>query len=323
MPDENLQYKIISSENENVSKLVFFFDGAVAEAVLYKYPTYKDRVVICCSTQSGCPVGCRFCGAGDHFVRSLTAEEICYQVAVCMLKVWQDEDVIPSEVKRGQIMFMSMGEPLLNYDNLSKAIDELSVKYPNFQLLISTSGPKAPEKFEQLNNLSMEYSKIGLQFSVHESTDESRNKLIPFKGKMTLEEIAKTGEAWVAATGRKAFFNYCVHEKNNTLTDVSNLLYLFDPDIWEVTLSVVCERDEQVAAANKRQEQLVKVFMDKMTKVGYSCRQFNPSGQDTIGGGCGQLWFVQEWMRNNPKYTKRSAGTDLPKVHTPRELIKH
>ena len=58
------EVKTIQSSDENVMKFVFEKENAVAEAVLYKYPTYEDRTVICCSTQSGCPVGCRFCGAG-------------------------------------------------------------------------------------------------------------------------------------------------------------------------------------------------------------------------------------------------------------------
>ena len=53
--------KEIKSSDENVIKFVFTKDDAVAESVLYKYPTYEDRTVICCSTQSGCAVGCRFC----------------------------------------------------------------------------------------------------------------------------------------------------------------------------------------------------------------------------------------------------------------------
>lgn len=69
----------IDSANPMVAKFVFENDTAVAEAVLYKYPDYAARTVICCSTQSGCPVGCRFCGAGDNFVRSLTAREIIEQ----------------------------------------------------------------------------------------------------------------------------------------------------------------------------------------------------------------------------------------------------
>ena len=74
------QTKVInSSSNNNVYKYVFTKDDAVAESVLYRYPTFKKRTVICCSTMSGCNVGCRFCGAGDHFVRSLSAEEIISQ----------------------------------------------------------------------------------------------------------------------------------------------------------------------------------------------------------------------------------------------------
>ena len=72
--------KTIQSSDENVMKFVFSKENAVAEAVLYKYPAYEDRTVICCSTQSGCPVGCRFCGAGDYFVRSLKSDEIVFQV---------------------------------------------------------------------------------------------------------------------------------------------------------------------------------------------------------------------------------------------------
>lgn len=66
--------KRIDDEKENVAKLVFTKPDAVVEAVLYRYPTYDERTVICCSTQSGCPVGCRFCGTGDYFVRNLTAD---------------------------------------------------------------------------------------------------------------------------------------------------------------------------------------------------------------------------------------------------------
>lgn len=67
--------KRVDDHAERVTKFVFSNESAVAEAVLYRYPTYGERTVICISTQSGCPVGCRFCGAGDAFVRSLSADE--------------------------------------------------------------------------------------------------------------------------------------------------------------------------------------------------------------------------------------------------------
>lgn len=115
------EVKTIQSSDENVMKFVFEKENAVAEAVLYKYPTYEDRTVICCSTQSGCPVGCRFCGAGDYFVRSLKYEEIIDQVDYCL----KYKNINAEKIKNFQIMVMSMGEPLLNFKELEKAFEIL------------------------------------------------------------------------------------------------------------------------------------------------------------------------------------------------------
>lgn len=304
------QVRIIESSDKNVLKYVFERDTAVAEAVLYKYPTYKERTVICCSTQSGCPVGCRFCGAGDNFVRSLSAEEIVSQP----MRLLNDTKANPDEIGRLQIMFMSMGEPLLNKE-LIPAIETLYRLYPKAALLISTSAPDVDYRW--VNELSQRVPTVGLQFSVHESTDEARNKLIPFKAKLTLGEIADRGDEWNRVTGRRPFFNYCVHSGNNTKDDVARLLGLFNPQIWNATISVICERDESVAAANARQLELATTFSSKMVEAGYNTRVFNPAGQDDIGGGCGQLWFVQDWMNKHPHLAKPSIGNGKEKVHTP------
>ncbi len=305
--------KKIDSSDTNVSKFVFTKNSAVAEAVLYKYPTYEERTVICCSTQSGCPVGCRFCGAGDYFIRSLTADEIISQPKYLL----EQTNVDVSKIQRLQIMFMSMGEPMLNYNELNIALHELYKLYPNARLLISTSAPRNFEAFKKLNDLSVLIPTIGLQFSVHESTDESRKKLIP-SATMKLEEIVKSGLEWYKNTNRRPFFNYCVHSNNNFQDDVNRLKSLFNPEIWEATLSVICERDEHIAAANERQRKLAEDFSSLMVNSGYSVRVFNPAGQDDIGGGCGQLWFVQDWMKNNQNLIKESKGKGLPVVHTPR-----
>lgn len=299
------------STDTNVFKYVFEQEKSIVESVLYRYGSFLERTVICCSTMSGCPIGCRFCGSGDYFVKNLTAEEIASQ-PIHLLTV---NNIDTTQIKRFQIMFMSMGEPMLNYKALEGAIRILHEKYPNASLLISTSGPNVD--YEPLNQLSIEIPKIGLQFSVHESTDEARNKLIPFKNKLTLSQIAETGKKWFLATGRKPFFNYCAHEKNTNDSDVTLLRNLFDPLIWECTISVICERNESVAAANARQEKLALDFSEKMLKSGYGVRTFNPSGQDDIGGGCGQLWYVQKWMKENPDKVKPSIGHGKPKVHTP------
>lgn len=301
----------IDSADTNVFKYVFRSANAVAEAVLYRYGSFLGRTVICCSTQSGCPVGCRFCGAGDYFVRSLTADEIVAQVE----HVLADHVVDLNAVAKSQVMFMSMGEPLLNLKELSRAITWLHASYRNTALLISTSGPRVD--YEPLLQLSYMIPTVGLQFSIHESTDEARDRLIPFKAKLMLKEIAVEGERWHAVTGRRPFFNYCAQSHNTGDLDADYLGELFDPKIWECTISVVCERDESVAAANSRQRALARYFMEKMLDRGFSVRMFDPAGQDDIGGGCGQLWFVQDWMKQNPDKARPSVGRGLPVIHTP------
>lgn len=301
----------IDSTDGNVRKFVFSDETAVAEAVLYKYPDYLSRTVICCSTQSGCPVGCRFCGAGDHFVRSLSSEEIVGQVVHLLGTTGVDV----SRIVRLQIMFMSMGEPLLNPRGLFGAIKDLHAIYPNASLLVSTSGPAVD--YEPFFALAESIPTVGLQFSVHESTDEARNALIPFAAKLSLSGIKLAGEAFFARTGRTPFFNYCVHDANGSDADADRLAGLFDPIVWQATISVICERGEHIAAANQRQRDLAESFRDKLMRRHFRTRVFDPAGQDDIGGGCGQLWFVQEWMRAHPTLARPTVGHGLPIVHTP------
>lgn len=297
-----MKTKVFESSDTNVKKFVFEWDSpkAIAESVLYRYGEYRKRTVICCSVQSGCPVGCSFCGTGRFFVRNLNALEIVQQVDEVMKTV----DCKPNEIEKFQIMFMSMGEPFLNYDKLHNAIHILHETYPNAQLLVSTSAPGITYKhIADFISLSKDIPLVGLQFSVHESTDESRRKLIP-TNTCTLRQIASIGEMWSAFVGRKPFFNYCVHEGNDTKKDAERLKRIFNPDVWEVTLSVICEKDESVKASIDRQLELIKNFNELMQNEGFHTRVFNPSGQDDIGGGCGQLWYFQEWLKLNNSNTK-------------------
>lgn len=306
--------KVFVDDKEHVKKYVFEKDDIAVESVLYKYPTYQERTVLCISTMCGCPMGCRFCGTGDYFVRSLSAEEIAGQAIYALENCIEGVD--PTSINKLQIMVMSMGEPAL-VTALWDAFRILHKKYPNAALLISSSAPRID--YAWIREMSVEIPTVGLQFSVHESTDEARNALIPFKNKLTLEEIAKEGIAWHQATKRKPFFNYCAHDGNNKDADVQRLLTLFSPAIWEATVSVICERDAFACAKNDVQRDLAVNFGNKLLSEGYNVRVFDPAGQDTVGGGCGQLWYVQEWMQNHPEKAKPSIGHGKQKVHTPKE----
>lgn len=311
--------KRFDSSEGNVAKFVFENESkstqrpAVVESVLYRYPTYETRTVICCSSQSGCPMGCRFCGAGDYFVRSLTADEIVDQAAYSVIQT----GISANQIDKLQIMFMSMGEPALNQKNLCDAIRKLHKLYPHASLLISTSAPDV--SYDEIFEVSKEVETVGLQFSVHESSDEARDKLIPFKKKMSLEKIAQVGEEWFKETGRKPFFNYCAHDENSSSEDATRIKKLFDPRVWEATISVICERNEGLPTRNEHQMNLAASFSQKLLEQGFNTRVFDPAGQDDIGGGCGQLWYVQEKLEDYVPVglATPSVGHGKPVVHTP------
>ena len=304
----------LDDEAERVAKFIYSKDNAVAESVLYRYPTYEERTVICCSTQSGCPIGCRFCGAGDYFVRSLTVEEIVSQVEYSI----EQSGTAAADMQKLQIMFMSMGEPLLNLRNLIPAMHILYTKYPHASLLISTSAPDiGDDGWEALYAAATQIPTIGLQFSVHESTDDARNVLIPFKNKLSLTQMASEGAKFLMMTGRHPFFNYCAHGGNSSSSDADRLWFTFSPLIFKATVSVICERTDGMAASNEHQRNLAVMFAERLVKRSYDVRVFDPAGQDTIGGGCGQLHYVQKWFQENTDKVKPSVGHGKDVVHAP------
>lgn len=291
-----MKYRVFSSSEGNVWKYVFTKKDMVAEAVLYQYDSFYERTVICCSVMSGCPVGCTFCGTGSKFVRNLSSEEIVQQIEL-VLSDKKIIDDINSKCKKLQFMFMSMGEPMLNWNEVEKAIRTLNDRFSNAQLLLSTIGCDNDEVFSKIISLSKEVYNVGLQFSIHKSNDEERNKLIPFVKKMDLKKIRDAGIIWWKETGRHPFLNYCVDGTNNTETDFNQLTSLFSPVVFNFTFSVVCSSDENMKEASFRNLKVIEDFQNKFLEKGYNVRMFDPAGQDDIGGGCGQLWYVQNWLK--------------------------
>lgn len=296
------EVKRFDSSEGNVWKYVFTREDAVVEAVLYKYDDFYKRTVICCSVMSGCPVGCTFCGTGRNFVRNMTADEIVYQIKH-LLKDMHIED-IGDKCPKFQIMFMSMGEPMLNWDNVEAAIRILSNDYPFAQLLVSTMGINDDNTFAKMINASYVISNIGLQFSIHQADEGKRNNLIPFKNKMPLRKIRDAGMAWNSVTGRKVYLNYCIDGNNTSEEELNRLMDMFSPTVFNFTFSVVCSADETMKDAGYRNLNHINSVYERFLNAGYNVRVFDPAGQDDIGGGCGQLWYVQKWLAEHGRNKK-------------------
>lgn len=295
-----IKVKKFDDPSGNVWKYVFEFENAIAEAVLYKYESFEKRTVMCVSVQSGCPVGCVFCGTGKKFIRNLISDEIIDQVQYLIKeaeKIGNINTSLNQRCEKFQIMFMSMGEPMLNMNEVEDAIYRLNSFYPNAQLLLSTIGVKDKEALKIINKLGADISNFGLQFSIHESFDVCRNDLIPFKNKLTIQEIRNYGVYWSKMTGRQVYLNYCISEDSGVISHLDELLKLFDPHSFAFTFSVICEKEEGKKSCNDMV--YLNRAQSKFIEAGYNVRIFDPAGKDTIGAGCGQLHYIQRWFKKN------------------------
>ena len=118
---------------------------------------------------------------------------------------------------------------------------------------------------------------------------------------MPLKKIRDAGIMWRKKTGRKPFLNYCVDGTNNSEKDFLSLTTLFSPMVFNFTFSVVCSSDENMKDKSFRNLDIIKEFQNKFLKEWYNVRTFDPAGQDDIGWWCGQLWYVQKWLKNYKK----------------------
>jgi 23S rRNA (adenine2503-C2)-methyltransferase len=266
--------KTLNDPSGIVSKLIFEDETAIAETVVYKY---QNRGVVCFSVQSGCPVGCSFCGTGNHFIRNLKSSEIFAQIDEG-LKLIEDKEKI-------QLMSMSMGEPMLNWAPVALVARECLDN--GYSFFVSTVGLRNPEIIAEFMELGL-YKKFGLQFSLHAETNLKRQKFLRNKDLhyLSIEDMCSIAGTFKIISGNLPYFNYIVTPKSNA----DEMPFAIARN-FHITCSVKCDTGGFV----KARVDLAQKYAEKLLKNGsISVSVFDPAGQDTIGGGCGQLLYVQE-----------------------------
>lgn len=183
----------------------------------------KDRWMIGVSTMSGCPVRCKFCATGAMKKwRNLTASEIVEQVEFVLSK----RSEIFTEAFEHKINYTRMGEPFLNIENVKEAIKIIDSRYPGTHHYVSTIGVSG-------SDFSWIKGNITLQISVHSLRNEKRNWLIPYKKKMTLEELGKIR----TESKLKTTVNMTLVEESDF--DIDELKRHFDKDHFFIKLSPI------------------------------------------------------------------------------------
>lgn len=271
-------YKILSKlESKDGTKKYLFdvLDGNAIETVLMEYKFGKS---ICISSQIGCKMGCKFCAStGIPFIRSLTAGEIAEQI----LAVERDE-----KIKVSNVVFMGIGEPLDNFENVIRAISLLNepkgLNIGARHISISTSGV-VPKIYE----LADKKLQCTLSISLHATTNEKRNSMMPVNNAYPIEELMKACRYYIEKTNRRISFEYALaKDSNDNLEDAKRLVKLLHGMLAHVNL-IPINPIENGAYSKSTNENILK-FRDYLNDNGITATVRRELGSD-IEAACGQL----------------------------------
>ena len=261
----NIIKKQVASDG-TIKYLFDVLDGNAIETVLMKY---HHGYSICVSSQIGCKMGCKFCAStGIAFIRSLTSGE-------------RDE-----KIKISNVVFMGIGEPLDNYENVVNAIriinNQKGINIGARHISVSTSGlvPK-------IYKLAEENIQCTLSISLHATTDEQRSKMMPVNNLYNIEELLQACKDYIAKTNRRISFEYALAKENNdNLEDAKRLVKLLKGMNCHVNL-IPINKIENGSFDKSSNENIMK-FRDYLNNHGIVATIRRELGSD-IDAACGQL----------------------------------
>ena len=271
-------YNIIKKQESSDGTKKYLFDvldGNAIETVLMQYHHGKT---VCVSSQIGCKMGCKFCAStGIKFIRNLTAGEIVEQI----LAVEQDIND-----KISNIVFMGIGEPLDNYDNVIKAIKILNnqkgLNIGTRHISISTSG-----LVPRIYDLANENIQCTLSVSLHATTDEKRSSMMPVNNAYNIADLMQACKDYIKVTNKRISFEYALAKDNNdNLEDAERLAKLLKGMLCHVNL-IPINKIENGKYTKSTNENIIK-FRDYLNSKGIVATIRRELGSD-IDAACGQL----------------------------------
>ena len=255
-------------------------DGNLVEGVLMSYH-YGNT--LCVSTQVGCRMGCKFCASSlGGLIRNLSAGEILGQV----LTVNRDIGGTKEDRKITNIVLMGSGEPLDNYEEVTKFIKLVNEKFclniSQRNISVSTCG--LPDK---INQLADERFSITLTISLHAPTDELRKQTMPIAERYSLKELIESAKYYFKKTGRRIVFEYAmIKDLNDSFECADKLRDLTKNLSCHINLIPLNSVKERGLIGTPKPQ--VYAFCDRLIKSGASASVRRTMGED-IEGACGQL----------------------------------
>ena len=271
-------FNIIKKQESSDGTKKYLFDvldGNAIETVLMQYHHGKT---ICVSSQIGCKMGCKFCAStGIKFVRSLTSGEIVEQI----LAVEQD---IGDKISN--IVFMGIGEPFDNYENVMKAIkiinNQKGLNIGARHISISTSG-----LVPMIYKFADEELQCTLSISLHATNDEKRSSMMPINNRYNIKELMEACRYYIEKTNKRISFEYALAKDNNdNLEDAKGLVKLLHGMLAHVNL-IPINKIENGKFVKSTDNNIIR-FRDYLNEHGIVATIRRELGSD-IDAACGQL----------------------------------
>ncbi len=271
-----INYELLkSSDNKTKKAIITLEDGNRIEAVLMKHR--DGRNTVCVSSQVGCPLNCSFCATGKMgYKRNLTSKEIIEQVLLFAR--------LEKPNKITNIVFMGMGEPLLNYENVLESIKTLND--PNYfnigarKISISTSGI-----LPGIKKLAKEDIQINLAISLHAPNEVLRTTLMPINKKYSLKKLMEALHFYLEQTNRKVLVEYLLLDKiNDKEIHAKQLVRLLDHPLFVVNLIPYNNTGDYQKSNSKNIERFKQIL--EINNINVTQRSYF-GGE--IDAACGQL----------------------------------
>ena len=267
------------SSDGTIKNTVKLHDDLVVESVLI--PT-SSRTTACVSSQVGCSLDCKFCATAKiKRMRNLNPDEI-YDQVVAMDK----QSRFYFDRPLSNVVFMGMGEPLMNYNNLINAIDKITkpeaLGMSPSRITVSTSGiPK------MIMKMADDQVRFGLAISLHSAQQNLREQLMPFAEKFSLEELAKSIQYWYAKTSRPVTYEYIVwkgiNDRDEDIKALINFCKIIPSKVNLIEYNPI--GDEEFSKADKDMIEAYETALEA-NRIRVTIRRSR--GKD-IDAACGQL----------------------------------
>lgn len=278
-----LSRELVSKDKLTEKALFELRDGSKVESVLMHY---DERNSLCISTQVGCPMDCAFCATGQMgFRRNLSSGEILGQILYYMRTLRAKGESLTN------VVYMGMGEPFLNYENVISSIQRLNhpdlLNFGARRVTISTVGiiPKI-DKFAELS------SQVNLAVSLHAPTDEVRSSIVPANKLYPIRPLLAACQRYTEKTHRRVTFEYALIDSvNDSLEQAGQLAHLLRGMLCHVNLIALNPSKEYPLSGSDKNT--VLAFQEELLRYGIQTTIRLRRGIE-INAGCGQLASANE-----------------------------